>query len=58
MTRAELLEAASDRLSEAIILLTAAGEDRLAFEVEGIADRVDLRAVPTVVKKRAVGLER
>ena len=33
MTRAEFLEAASERLSEASILLTAAGEDCLAFEV-------------------------
>lgn len=58
MTRAELLEAASDRLSEAIILLTAAGEDCLAFDVEAIADRVDLSAVPVAVKKRVVGFER
>ena len=58
MTRAEFLEAASDRLSEAIILLTAAGEDCLAFEVEAIADRVEFRAVPVAVKKRAVDLER
>ncbi len=55
MTRAEFLEAASERLSEAIILLTAAGEDCLAFEVEAIADRVDFSAVPVAVKKRAVG---
>ncbi len=53
MTRAEFLEAASERLSEAIILLTAAGEDCLAFELEAIADRVDLRAVPVAVKSRA-----
>ena len=58
MTRAELLEAASERLSGAIILLTAAGEDCLAFEVEAIADRVEFSAVPVAVKKRAGGLER
>lgn len=58
MTRAELLEAASERLSEAIILLTAAGEDCLAFEVEAIADRVDFSAVPVAVQKRAGALER
>ena len=54
MTRAELLEAASERLSGAIILLTAAGEDCLAFEVQAITDRVEFSAVPVAVKKRAV----
>ena len=58
MTRAELLEAVSERLSAAIILLTAAGEDCLAFEVEAIADRVEFSAVPVAVKTRAGGLER
>ena len=58
MTRAELLKAASERLSEAIILLTAAGEDCLAFDVEAIADRVDLSAVSSAVKRRVGGLER
>lgn len=58
MTRAEFLEAATERLSEVIILLTAAGEDCLALEVEAIADRVEFRAIPVAVKKRKVGLER
>ena len=53
MTRAELLEAASERLSGAIVLLTAAGEDCLAFEVEAIADRVDVGTVPLTVTTRA-----
>ena len=57
MTRAELLKAVSERLSEAIILLTAAGEDCLAFDVEAIADRVDFSAVSSAVKRRAGGLE-
>ena len=56
MTRAELLEAASEHLRGAIILLTAAGEDRLAFDVEALADRVEFRAAPSAVKKRAVAL--
>jgi hypothetical protein len=46
MTRAELIEAASKHLSEAIILLIAAGEDHLAIDVEALVDRVDLRAIP------------
>ena len=58
MTRAKLLEAASDRLNEAVILLTAAGEDGLAFEVEAIAGRVELSPMPIAVKARPGGLER
>ena len=38
MNRRELLEAASQHLGTAIILLTAAGEDRLALDVEEIAE--------------------
>ena len=38
MDRRELLEAASQHLGTAIILLTAAGEDRLALDVEEIAE--------------------
>ena len=53
MTRAEFLKAASQRLSEAIIFLTAAEEDRLAFDLEAIADRVEFRTVPFAVKTRA-----
>ena len=38
MNREELLEAASQHLSRAIILLTAAGEGRLALAIEEVAD--------------------
>jgi hypothetical protein len=41
MNREELLEAASQHLSRAIILLTAAGEDRLALAIEEVADSFD-----------------
>ena len=41
MNREELLEAASQYLSRAIILLTAAGEDRLALAIEEVADSFD-----------------
>ena len=41
MNREELLEAASQHLSRAIILLTAAGEDRLALAIEEVADLFD-----------------
>ena len=44
MTRAELLEAASSKLTEAAILLLVAGEDHLATEVEEITERVDFSA--------------
>ena len=44
MTRAELLEAASSKLTEAAILVLVAGEDRLATEVEEITERVDFSA--------------
>ena len=41
MTRLELLEAVSSKLTEAAILLLVGGEARLATEVEEITDRVD-----------------
>jgi len=41
MTRAELLEAASSRLTEAALLLVAAGEDHLAAETEELAEWVE-----------------
>ncbi len=53
MKRAELLEAATEHLSGAVVLLTAAGEDCLAFEVEAIVDRIDFSGVPIAVEKRA-----
>ena len=44
MTRLELLEAVSSKLTEAAILLLVGGEDRLATEVEEITERVDFSA--------------
>jgi hypothetical protein len=41
MTRVELLEAASNKLTEAAILLLVAGEGHLATEIEDIKERVD-----------------
>jgi hypothetical protein len=46
MTRMELLEAASQHLTNAAVLLTAAGEDRLAGNVERIAEWVDFNGAP------------
>jgi hypothetical protein len=44
MTRAELLEGASQRLLEAVLLLTVAGEDRLASDIERLAGWIDFVA--------------
>ena len=41
MKRSELLEAASQRLAHAVLLLAAAGEECLAADVEELASRVD-----------------
>jgi hypothetical protein len=41
MTRAELLEAASSRLTEAALFLVAADEDHLAADAEELAERVE-----------------
>lgn len=46
MNRRELLEAASQHLNTAIILMTAAGEDRLALDVEEIAEWLDFTSSP------------
>jgi hypothetical protein len=46
MTRAELLDAASMKLAEVVILLTAAGEKRLAQDAEELAECVEFNAVP------------
>ena len=46
MTRAELLEAASMKLAEAVLLLTAAGEKRLARDAEELAEQVEFNAMP------------
>jgi hypothetical protein len=50
MSREELLEAASQHLSTAVILLTVAGEDRLALDVEEIAGRLDFSILPSDAK--------
>ena len=46
MTRAELLDAASTKLAEAVLLLSAAGEQRLAADAEELAELVEFRSVP------------
>lgn len=46
MTRAELLEAAATKLAQAVDLLATAGEQRLAFEAEALAEQVQFSAVP------------
>ena len=40
MTKAELLEAAATKLEEVVNLLAAAGEERLAFDAEALAEQV------------------
>ena len=47
MTRAELLEAASGRLTQAALLLAAAGEDGFAADAEELAERVEQSQVPS-----------
>ena len=44
MTRAELLEGASQRLLEAVLLLTVAGEDRFSSDIERLAGWIDFIA--------------
>ena len=44
MTRADLLEAAATKLAEAVTLLARAGEQRLAFEAEALAEQVEFSA--------------
>jgi hypothetical protein len=46
MTRAELLEAASMKLAEVVLLLTEAGERHLAQEAGELAEQVECTAVP------------
>jgi hypothetical protein len=45
LDRTELLTAASNKLSEAVILLTAAGEERLAASAEDLVQQVELTAL-------------
>jgi hypothetical protein len=42
MTKAELLEAAAQRLAEVVILLEAAGEQTLAFGAEDLEHQVEI----------------
>ncbi len=46
MTRAELLEAASMKLAEVVLLLTEAGEKRLAQDAGELAEQVEFSALP------------
>ena len=46
MTRTALLDAASLKLAEAVILLSEAGERRLAADVGELAEIVEHRAIP------------
>jgi len=45
MSRAELLEAASMKLAQAVLLFAEAGERRLAAEAGELAEIVELRAL-------------
>ncbi len=44
MTRAKLLKDAATKLAEAVTLLARAGEQRLAFEAEAVAEQVEFSA--------------
>jgi hypothetical protein len=46
MNRIELLEAASLKLTEAVMLLAEAGERRLAADAGELAEIVEFRALP------------
>ena len=46
MNRVELLEAASMKLAEAVMLLAEAGEKRLAADAGELAEIVEFRALP------------
>ena len=46
MTRVELLEAASLKLAEAVLLLAEAGERRLAADAGELAEIAEFRALP------------
>ena len=46
MTRAELLDVASMKLAEVVLLLTAAGEKRLTADAEELAEQVEFTSVP------------
>jgi hypothetical protein len=46
MTRAELLDAASMKLAEAVLLLSETGERRLAADAEELAKLVEFTSLP------------
>jgi hypothetical protein len=46
MTRAELLEAASMKLAEVVLLLAEAGEKRLAQDAGELAEQVEFSTLP------------
>jgi hypothetical protein len=46
MTRVELLETASMKLAEVVLLLTQAGERRLAADAGQLAELVEFQALP------------
>jgi hypothetical protein len=46
MTRAELLDTASTKLAEVVLLLIEAHEKRLAREVGELAEQVEFSALP------------
>ena len=50
MDRSELLEVASQYLDRVIILLTVAGEERLALDIEEWMDRLDFSGLPPDAK--------
>jgi hypothetical protein len=53
MTRAELLDMASMKLAEVVLLLMEAGEKRLAQEVGELAEQVEFSALPFDCKVRS-----
>ena len=54
MDRSELLEVASQYLDRAIILLTVAGEERLALDIEEWMDCVELSSASSEPKNLRV----
>jgi hypothetical protein len=52
MTRAELLDQASMKMAEVVILLSAAGEKQLAANAEELAELIEFSAIPLEAKKQ------
>ena len=57
MTRIDLLEAASVKLAEAVLLLTTAGEQHLATSAGELAEIVEFRASAAMKKPQRTGDE-